>query len=135
MNAIVSTVIATPSRSGVCGIARSAERAAQHEEHHHADEPDEHRAEKRQRLGVDVGRGVHQIEQRRRGEPARGAEQDRESGRGEKRLVDDAVHFVGFVRAGEPRHQHAPCPVNTDVANTMTTMMICQLTPMAALPV
>ncbi len=49
-------------------IARGAERAAQHEEHHHAGDADEHHAQERQRFGRHLGRGIHQLQQGRGGD-------------------------------------------------------------------
>ena len=107
LNAIVRMVSATPKPQRRMRIARRAEGAAEHEEHHHADESHEHGSEKRQRLGMNRGLGVHQIEQRRCGHPSDGAQQNGKAGRSQKRLIDDAIDLVGLVGARKPRHQHA----------------------------
>ena len=87
-------------------VAGGSERAAQHEEHQHPEDADEHRAQERQRLRLDVRRRVHQAQQRgRRGVADRG-QKDRERSRGQERLIDDAVDLVGLIRSGKPRHEH-----------------------------
>ena len=43
--------------------------------------------------------------------------------------------LLGLARAGKPGDEDAPIPVKTEATKTMTTRKICQLTPMAALPV
>ena len=47
-------------------VACRAQRATDHEEHHHAAAEHKHDAQERQRLGLYGGRRVHQIEQPRR---------------------------------------------------------------------
>ena len=88
-------------------ITGGAEGAAQHEEHHHAEDADEHCSQERQRLVLHLRRGVDDVEQRRRGEVADGRQQHRQAERREKRLVDDAVDLLRLVRAGESRDQDA----------------------------
>ena len=89
-------------------ITGRPQRRAQHEEHHHAADEDEHDAEERQRFGFDGRRGVDEIEQPRGCEIAeRRHDAERQERRGEKRLVHGAVDFLGIACTGEARHQHA----------------------------
>ena len=92
-------------------------------------------AQERQRLGLHGRRGVDEIEQSRRREPADDAEHHRHPRRRQERLIDDAIHLVAARLAPANRATSTPIPLNTELANTMTTMTICQLTPMAALAV
>ena len=107
LKAMVRNVIHRPRRQRPSGISGGAKRAAQHEEHHHAGDADEHRAQERQRLGRNLGGGVHQAQQRRRRHVADRRQDAADEERGQKRLVDDAIHLLGLVRAGKARHQHA----------------------------
>jgi hypothetical protein len=88
------------------GITSGAEGAAQHEEHHHAEDAHEHRAQERQRLRLHVGSRIHEDEQRLRREVPDHREDDRQSKRSQERLIDDAVDLVGLVRTSKARHQH-----------------------------
>jgi hypothetical protein len=88
-------------------VTRRAERAADHEEHQHADAEQEQRAEVRQRLGLYRWTRVDEPQQRRREDVAdRRENSDRQEQRREKRLVDRTVNLIGLVRAGEPGDQH-----------------------------
>ena len=107
LKTIVSTVIATPRRSGVCGSPAARNAPLSMKNIIMPMMPDEHRAQERQRLGLHLGRGVDQVAAARvrRSHPT-AAEDDRHAGCGEERLVDDAIDLVGLIRAGESRHQH-----------------------------
>ena len=87
-------------------VAGSAERTAQHEEHHHAEDAHEHRAQEGKGFGLHLRRGVDDVEQPRRGRVADRGQQHRKGERGKKRLVDDAVHLLRLVRPGEAGHEH-----------------------------
>ena len=106
LKTIVSTVIDDAEPQRRLRIAGGAERAAQHEEHHHAEDAHEHRAQERQRLRLHLRRGVHQIAAGWRREPADRGQDDRQADRRQERLIDDAIDLVGLVRAGKPRHEH-----------------------------
>ena len=89
------------------GVADRAERAAQHEEEHHAHAAGEDDAEVGQCFDLDVRRGVDQFQEVGRGEPAdRRHHPEAEDQGGEERLIDDPVHLVGIALAGEARDEH-----------------------------
>ena len=97
---------AEPQRGA--GIAGGAQRSAQHEEHQHADAVHEHRPQKREGLGADLRRGMHEFEQIGRQQIAYGRHDAESQNDGcEARLINRAVDLVRLVRAGEARHQHA----------------------------
>ena len=54
---------------------------------------------------------------------------------GEERLIHDAIDLVRLVRRRRSARRARAMPVNSELMKTMTTRMICQLTPIAALAV
>jgi hypothetical protein len=87
-------------------VAGGTEGAAQHEEHHEAEDPHEHGAEERQRLLPHFRGGVHHLEKRGRGGIADTGHQHGQREGGQERLIDDAVDLLGLVGAGETGHEH-----------------------------
>ena len=89
-------------------IAGRAKRAPQHEEHQQPDAVQKHRLQKRQGLGAHGGRGVHQIEERRREHVADGRKNaERQRHRREKGLIHRAVDLLVIVGPRGPRDEHA----------------------------
>ena len=92
---------------GCSRITSGPEGAAQHEKQHHAEDAKEHGAQERQRFGLHFGRGFHHVQQGRRGQVPHHRHDDRQPEGREKRLIDDAIHLLRLVGAGEARHEHA----------------------------
>ena len=103
-----STVMAIPSRNGVCASPAARNAALIMKKSSISDAEDEQDAGEGQRLGLHLRRRVDQLQQRR-GEHVTERRQDAEGHehRGQERLVDRPVDLLRLVRADEARHQHA----------------------------
>ncbi len=106
LKTMVSTVMITPSRSGVCGSPAARNAPLSMKNMSMPKMPMNIARRNGKRLGLHIGRGVHQTQQRRRRGVTDRGQQDRQAKRGQERLIDDAIDLVGFVRSGKPRHEH-----------------------------
>ena len=89
-------------------IAGGPERRRQHEEQQHADAEGEVDPQERQRLRLDVGRGIDEIEQPRRREVADAAHHDEHPDRRQERLLHDLVDAVANHRRRQTATRESP---------------------------
>ena len=85
---MVSTVIATPSRSGVCGSPAARKAPLSMKNIIMPNMPMNIARRNGSASARTVGRGVHERQQRRRGEVADGRQEHRAAGGREERLID-----------------------------------------------
>ncbi len=122
---VVGQRIAIPRTMGVRASPVGHSAPYMHEKDEHPAAEQEHYPQKRQRLRLHGGRGVHP---ERWGENVAngGHHEERNPHRGEERLINRAVSFPSFHRRSA--RTSTLMPVNREEMKAITTMKICQET-------